>query len=844
MSQRTTVIAGFCLTCLLIAALAVPFVGGCAEATSKPAGERQASQPPDSGERVPRSETAIAPAPGEVAEGKDGGAADRPSSRQIVTEEGDYTLDSAVAEHEAASEGYANHVELFTLGPNDLLRCQGSDLFDAPLTFSTGEQARGGDSEDQSLVLPTYLLRVHNYDPSYLQRALREQSGAIDYAMGGRVRRPGPPFSCAALPAGEELWVIQRPETPAAAVVGGMPGCGTLKAKLSGEATEVPLPLKHTDVNARITAYIATVDVTQEYHNPYNEKIEAVYVFPLPQNAAVNEFVMTIGERRIRGIIREREEAKEVYEQAKQQGYVASLMTQERPNVFTQSVANIEPGKQIDLSIRYFHTLAYDDGWYEFVFPMVVGPRFNPPGQADGIGAVGRGSHGASGQTTEVPYLRPGERSGHDISLAVAVDAGVSIEELVSPSHVVAVQKPEPSRAEVRLGALDAIPNKDFVLRYKVAGRRIKSALMVQAGEDGSYFTLMIHPPDDLASLPRRPMEMIFVLDCSGSMRGEPIAQAKEAIERGLRHLQEGDTFQIIQFSNNASQLGREPVPVTEASIRRAIDYMRSLHGEGGTMMIEGIKAALGFAHDPDRMRVVSFMTDGYIGNEAEILAAVHERLGASRIFSFGVGSSPNRYLLDRLAGMGNGAVAYLGLHDDARLVMDNFFERISHPAMEEIEIDWGGVEVTDVYPREVPDLFVGRPVILTGRMRSARLASAVGGDAPASSAICITGRSGDETQEILIPIDPGDAYAAHAGIAPVWARMKIADLHNQETWDHDSDIPTQIEAVALAHNLVSDYTAFVSVDSLTRTAGDHGTIVPAAVPVPEGVKYETTVVE
>jgi Ca-activated chloride channel family protein len=215
----------------------------------------------------------------------------------------------------------------------------------------------------------------------------------------------------------DEIWVIARSETQVAPDEDA-PTCGTLMAKLPGEEEEVPLPLKHTDVQGQISGYIATVEVTQQFHNPYSEKIEAVYVFPLPQNAAVNEFIMVIGERRIRGIIREREEAERIYEQARSQGYVASLLTQERPNIFTQKVANIEPENEIDINIKYFNTLAYVDGWYEFVFPMVVGPRFNPPAFSDGVGAVGRRKYSTSGQKTEVQYLKPGERSGHDISLS------------------------------------------------------------------------------------------------------------------------------------------------------------------------------------------------------------------------------------------------------------------------------------------------------------------------------------------------------------------------------------------------------------------------------------------
>jgi len=629
----------------------------------------------------------------------------------------------------------------------------------------------------------------------------------------------------------DEIWVIARAETQAVPAGEDTPGCGTMLAKLPKEDKEIPLPLKHTDVKGQISGYIATVDVTQQFHNPYDEKIEAVYVFPLPQNAAINEFIMVIGERRIRGIIRERKKAEEIYREARRQGYVASLLTQERPNIFTQKVANIEPGKNIDVNIKYFNTLAYVDGWYEFVFPMVVGPRFNPPGYTDGVGAVTRGKNGISGQSTEVQYLKPGERSGHDIAVTVDVDAGVVIEEVACTNHVITKTFAAPEKLTVKLSSLDSIPNKDFVLRYKVAGKTVKSALVTHHDKRGGFFTLMLYPPENLSYLKRAPMEMIFVLDCSGSMNGKPIAKAKQAVTRALRKLQPNDTFQVIRFSNNASQFGPDPVPATPDNIRKAIGYVENLHGSGGTMMIEGIKAALDFKHDPHRFRLVSFMTDGYIGNEIEILAAIHQRLGASRIFSFGVGSSVNRYLLDRMAKLGKGAVAYIGLDDSAGGVVDLFYERISHPALTDVTIDWGNMQVTDMYPDHIRDLFVGRPVIITGRFKG-----------NSKTTIHVTGKVGDLTQEIAIPVNLDDSAAAHQGIACVWARKKIETLANQATYDNSPDLPQEIKQVALEYGLMSAYTAFIAVDSSRKTAGDHGITVAVPVPVPDGVRYETTV--
>ncbi|MBM3879819.1 MAG: VWA domain-containing protein [Verrucomicrobia bacterium] len=630
----------------------------------------------------------------------------------------------------------------------------------------------------------------------------------------------------------EELWVVARAEPASPPAEADAPGSGELVTK-TGAGETVPLPLEHTAVRATISGYIAAVQVTQQFRNPYDGKIEAIYVFPLPHNAAVDGFVMTIGERRIRGIIRERSEAEAIYQAAKSQGYVASLLTQERPNIFTQAVANLEPGHPIDVTLTYFHTLAYDDGWYEFVFPTVVGPRFNPPGSTAGIGAVARGQPGRSGQRTEVQYLRPGERSGHDLALEVHLDAGVALEEISCRTHTIAQQRHEPGRATVTLSPADHIPNRDFVLRYRVAGDRIKSDFLAHREERGGYFTLMLYPPQSLAGLSRQPLELVFVLDCSGSMSGQPLAQAKAAIQRALRRLEPSDTFQIVRFSNEASQLGPSPLPASPENVHRGLAYLAELESEGGTMMINGIKAALDFPHDPARLRFVTFLTDGYIGNEVQILDAIRQRLGPARIFSFGVGSAVNRYLLEHMAKAGRGAVAYLGLRTDAAEVMDRFFDRIAHPALTDLTIDWGDLRVTDVFPRQLPDLFVGRPVILAGRF-----------DGTGPATLRVSGLAGGQPTTFAIPITLAEAEPARRALPAVWARLKIADLADQAVLDPDHELVGAVRQVALDYGLMSAYTAFVAVDTSRRTAGTEATTVPVAVPVPEGVKYRTTVGE
>ena len=628
----------------------------------------------------------------------------------------------------------------------------------------------------------------------------------------------------------DEVWVIVRPEGQQA-TDDLSPGSGAMLACFPDGRQPLPFPLMHTEVHASVSGYIASVDVVQQFYNPYVEKIEAEYVFPLPQNAAINEFIMHIGSRSIRGIIRERQEAEQIYEQAKSQGYTTSLLTQERPNIFTQKVANIESQQSIHVEIKYFNTLAYVDGWYEFVFPMVVGPRFNPPHQSDGIGAMPLGGRGTSGQTTEIPYLAPGQRSGHDIALSLDIHAGTKIERIECRSHDISKTMQTTQDAAIAIKAKDSIPNKDFVLRYKVAGDSVKSAFLAGSDSRGSYFSLMLYPPEQLSDADRTPVEMVFVVDCSGSMSGKPLNMAKDAIRRAIKKLEPDDTFQIIRFSNTASKLGYYPVPATRDNIRRGLRYVGSLKSDGGTMMIEGIKAALDYPHDARRLRLVSFMTDGYIGNESEILAAIEPRLGRTRIFSFGVGSSVNRYLLDRMAKLGNGAMAYIGLNDNPADAIDAFYDRICHPALTDIVIDWGGLHVSDVYPSTLPDLFVGRPVILTGRFT---------GHLPVN--IRLTGRVGDSYRALTIPVVDDMIPSVHSGISYIWARKKIEDLSMRTLVEQDVSLLSQIEQTALEYGLMSPFTAFVAVDSSHRTEGDHGVSVQVPVPVPDGVRYDTTV--
>lgn len=640
----------------------------------------------------------------------------------------------------------------------------------------------------------------------------------------------------------DELWIIEkRPAMPPQSSDDlHLPGCGALFARDFSDSNRgdwtpanpngwVPSPLQHTDVRASISGPIAAVDVVQKFANPFAVKIEAVYVFPLPSNAAITDFIMTIGDRKIRGVIREREQAKQIYEAARAQGLVASLLTQERPNIFTQRVANIEPNHSIDVQIHYFNTLPVVDGEYEFAFPMVVGPRFNPPGSTTGIGAANaRATPNATGQPTQVNYLKPTQRSGADISLQVNLNNPVPLGKIKCISHDVQTDRLGQNRAIVTLDHSDSIPNKDFVLRFKPDDSKIQSGAVAFQHADGGYIALMITPPADQEDLRPIPMEVIFTLDVSGSMNGQPTKQAKDALRYALKHLGEDDTFNVIKFSDRTDKCFNHSMAAKSRNIKEALDYLDRSNGEGGgTMMLDGIRAALADNYEDNRLRVVAFFTDGYIGNETDILSEINRNIGQSRIFSFGVGSSVNRYLLESMARVGKGAAAFLTPNDDGYDIVANFLDRASRPAMSRIAINAPNCEF---FPKRIPDLYAGRPIMLVGRYA---------GTLPRS--LNMTGRLNGEVYSANVPVTLADNFSAESALKPLFARAQISDLLDQMDYGQGNH-QTQIRNIALQNNLLSPWTAFLAVDASRKTEGNFGITTPVPVPMPDGVKYDTTV--
>ncbi len=629
-----------------------------------------------------------------------------------------------------------------------------------------------------------------------------------------------------------------RPE-PAAAGTPQQPS-GLLQIMGSDGVIKGMCPLKNTDVRGAISGFVARVTVTQIFDNTATDKIEAVYTFPLPEDSAVDDMTIQIGERTVKGLIKKREEARAIYENAKNTGHIAALLDQERPNIFTQAVANIMPGEQVSVTISYLQVLQYEAGAYEFVFPMVVGPRYIP---GDAAGLQGGGW---SRDTTKVldasritpPVTEPGSRAGHDVSLELAIDAGVPIQKLHSSSHAIDVERPAENVATVRLRNQETIPNKDFILKYEVAGKEIDDAVLTQwwpgaSQAAGGYFTLILQPPSRVAQAEITPKELVFVVDTSGSMNGFPLNKAKEFMDRALDELSPGDTFNLITFSGDEHVLFPEPVFPTAENIRIAKKFMQSRNGSGGTEMMKAIRTALDPSDSQDHIRVVCFVTDGFVGNDMEIIGEIQKHPNA-RVFSFGIGTSVNRFLLSNMAKAGRGDVEFVTLADKAGKAAQRLYARLRSPLLTDISIDWGGLPVKDVYPQRLPDLFTGKPLVLTGRYTS-----------PTTGTIRLRGRRNGEDFEREIPVTlAGDGLKADI-LPTLWARQRVDDLMAQD-WigvQHNKPIPEvqqQITQLGLDYRMMTQFTSFLAVEETVVTKDGKPQRVEVPVEMPEGVNYET----
>jgi Ca-activated chloride channel family protein len=604
------------------------------------------------------------------------------------------------------------------------------------------------------------------------------------------------------------------------------------------------VPLRHTGVTTEISGFVARTEVSQEFENVLPDAVEAIYVFPLPHESAVDGMTMTVGDREIQAVIKEREEARHIFEQARQAGHTAALLDQERPNIFTQSVTNIPPGGKVVIKLYVLEMLKYEAGTYEFAFPLVVGPRYIPGAAAPPSANNAPAERGTMPDTDQVPDasrisppvagVHTGDpHAGHDVSIDVNLAAGVPIAEVESTSHNIIADRTGPDSFHVQLADTSVLPDKDFILRYKAAGQGIGDAVLSHSKKSGGYFTLILQPPERVTDDAVVPRQLIFVLDTSGSMWGFPLEMAKKTIARALDHLRKDETFNLITFSGDTRILFPEPVPATRENVAQARKVLAGAYGSGGTEMMKAIRTALGDdagagkPTDGDPVRVVCFMTDGYVGNDAEIIAEVKKHTDA-RVFAFGIGTAVNRFLLSRMAEEGHGEVEFVTNPNEAEPAADRFYERVHSPVLVDISVDWNGLPVTDVYPKQVRDLFSAKPIIITGRFTQ-----------PATGNIVIKGNQARGPFTRAVPVDFSAVRANHAALEKIWARNKVEELMAQD-WSGiqqgNSKYKAEIIKVGLEHSLATQYTSFVAVEE--RTVMQDGKPVRVEVPVelPEGV--------
>ncbi|MBD2438461.1 VIT domain-containing protein [Nostoc sp. FACHB-110] len=607
------------------------------------------------------------------------------------------------------------------------------------------------------------------------------------------------------------------------------------------EKQQIAFPLKHTEVQAKIAGNISRVEVTQSFENPFTTTLEAVYIFPLPDEAAVDDMLIRIGDKTIKGSIKKRQEAQQIYERAKQQGRTAGLLEQERDNIFTQSLANIQPGEQIDVIICYSDSLKFAEGNYEFVFPMVVGPRYIPGIPIEeNAGVVGSASAPMmQNQDTDLvpdasrlnaPILPSGTRSPHDINVTIEIDAGVEIQDVRSPSHQIHLTHIG-QRVQVKLASADTIPNKDLILRYQVAGDRTQSTILTQTDERGGHFALYLIPALQYRRDQVVPKDVVFLIDTSGSQMGAPLMQCQELMRRFIKGLNPDDTFSIIDFSDTTRQLSPVPLANNFHNRTQAINYVNHLRANGGTEMLHGIRTVLNFpVTDPGRLRSIVLLTDGYIGNENQILSAVQQHLQpGNRLYSFGAGSSVNRFLLNRIAELGRGISRIIRHDEPTDEVVDKFFRQINNPVLANINWQWEGEgEPPIIYPHTPPDLFAEQPLVLFGKKPDA-----------CAGRLHITGITAGGTR-YQHTFNLNFEEMGNPAIAQLWGRSRIKDLMNQMV---SGETKLGVEAVtdtALTYQLLSQYTAFVAVSDDVRV-DSHQASVSVQVPVEmaEGISYQ-----
>jgi len=586
---------------------------------------------------------------------------------------------------------------------------------------------------------------------------------------------------------------------------------------VQGDPKVDSLPLKDTRVDVAISGVIADVRVLQTYRNDGSRPINATYVFPASTRAAVYGMRMRIRDEIIIAKIKEREIAKQEFETAKKEGKSASLLEQARPNVFTMNLANIMPQDQIEIELRYTELLVPTDGIYEFVYPTVVGPRYNSEQQA--------GAKDENG-TVRTAHLREGQLSPSSLHISARVSAGLPIREIICTSHQIAPEWSNPGVARLTLDEPDAFQgDRDFILRYRLSGDQISSGLLLFQGEDENFFLYMAQPPERIKTEEIPPREYIFVVDVSGSMEGFPLNTAKQLLQELIGNLRPNDYFNIVLFSGDSTVLSEQPLQANQENLARAIDLIDQQRGSGGTELLEAMKRAMGMPRENGISRSIVLVTDGYISAEKDAFDYIRENLGQANIFSFGIGSSVNRYLIEGVAKAGMGEPFVVTNAAEAPAIAAKFRDYIQNPVLTQVKVRMNGFDTYDVQPGNLPDLFARRPIILYGKWRG-----------PITGTVELTGQTGKGDYSSILDVGSVQPDEGNRAIRYLWARSRIADLSDFGSGQISEAGVKEITSIGLKYNLLTQYTSFIAVREKIVNPNGNAHNVDQPLPLPVGV--------
>ncbi|MEO0561771.1 MAG: VIT domain-containing protein [Chloroflexota bacterium] len=584
---------------------------------------------------------------------------------------------------------------------------------------------------------------------------------------------------------------------------------GALLARTEPKAS--PLPLERTDVMGTVTGPVAAITVQQTFSNPFDNPVNLEYLFPLSERAAIVDYTITIGARSIKADLKEREAARRTYDQAVSAGKRASLLEQQRPNLFTIEIGNVQPGDRIVTTVFYEERLRYRDGRYEFVFPMGITPRYHD---------VAHGSP-TEGANVDRPFVAPDQLVGQ-ASISLDIDAGLTIESPSSRTHEATMINADTSNSFA--AQVKTQPNKDFVLSWGVARDHVRAAAWSSQDADAETHIITVLPPRlDLDADPD-PREFIFVIDRSGSMgngSGSPMEQAKNALRACIRALNTDDAFTVLAFDTAMEWFSQRTQSVTQANIDAADRWIDALGGRGGTDIVRAVKDALALKQDANRTRYVVFLTDGSVSADDKTINTMLAERADARVFTFGIGPSVNRYLLTKMADLGRGVAEYLGASDDIEGALIRFQDRVSYPALLDLSLAFDNASEWDTYPDPLPDLYVGEPLQVVTRMART-------GDAVAT----VQGTRGDDSVTLRVPLPKPESE--NVALKRLWARERVEYLlDSARNTNQGEQTRTQVISLALAYRLVTPYTSFVAVDSevVENTEDTEQVVVSGALP-------------